>query len=111
MRAPQPAAGLHACVVPPRWVTAQSPRYNKNALPQMAAMDLFVVPTIGFNLLTPHSIARLSISTSSHYSLSSAAFITNIAESDFRHAQGHYYCPPGLPRHQQPWLATVRRTG
>jgi hypothetical protein len=53
----------------------------------MAAMDLFVVPTIGFNLLTPHSIARLSISTSSHYSLSSAAFITNIAESDFRHAQ------------------------
>ena len=53
----------------------------------MAAMDLFVVPTIGFNLLTPHSIARLSISTSSHYSLSSAAFITNIAGSDFRYTQ------------------------
>jgi hypothetical protein len=22
---------------------------------------------------------------------------------------GHYYRPPGLPRHQQPWLATVWR--
>jgi hypothetical protein len=22
---------------------------------------------------------------------------------------GHYYCPPGLPRHRQPWLATVWR--
>jgi hypothetical protein len=28
----------------------------------------------------------LSASASSHHSLSSAAFITNIAESDFRHA-------------------------
>src|SRR5262249_24328701 len=35
----------------------------------------------------PHSIGRLSTSASSHHSLSSAAFITNIAESDFRHAQ------------------------
>ena len=22
---------------------------------------------------------------------------------------GHYYRPPGLPRHQQPWLATIWR--
>src|SRR6516162_1679909 len=36
----------------------------------------------------PHSIARLSASASSHHGLSSAAFITNIAESDFRHAPG-----------------------
>src|SRR5215471_19276141 len=36
---------------------------------------------------TPHSIGRLSASASSHHSLSSAAFIINIAESDFRHAQ------------------------
>jgi hypothetical protein len=35
----------------------------------------------------PHSTGRLSASASSHPSLSSAAFITNIAESDFRHAQ------------------------
>src|SRR5260370_13772356 len=35
----------------------------------------------------PHSTGRLSASASSHHSLSSAAFITNIAESDFRHAQ------------------------
>src|SRR5262249_54284968 len=35
---------------------------------------------------TPHSIGRLSASASSHHSLSSAAFIINIAESDFRHA-------------------------
>src|SRR6184192_3592748 len=35
----------------------------------------------------PHSTGRLSASVSSHHSLSSAAFITNIAESDFRHAQ------------------------
>src|SRR5438034_4830249 len=35
----------------------------------------------------PHSIGRLSASVSSHPSLSSAAFITNIAESDFRYAQ------------------------
>src|SRR5258708_3755957 len=34
----------------------------------------------------PHSTGRLSASASSHHSLSSAAFITNIAESDFRHA-------------------------
>jgi hypothetical protein len=35
----------------------------------------------------PHFIGRLSASASSHHSLFSAAFITNIAESDFRHAQ------------------------
>src|SRR5262249_49495502 len=35
----------------------------------------------------PHSTGRLSASATSHHSLSSAAFITNIAESDFRHAQ------------------------
>src|SRR6266404_4421468 len=35
----------------------------------------------------PHSTGQLSASASSHHSLSSAAFITNIAESDFRHAQ------------------------
>src|SRR5262249_12328882 len=34
----------------------------------------------------PHSIGRLSASASSDHSLSSAAFITNIAESDFRHS-------------------------
>jgi len=31
----------------------------------------------------PHSLARLSASASSHRDLSSAVFITNIAESDF----------------------------
>jgi len=36
----------------------------------------------------PHSTGRLSASASSHHSLSSVVFITNIAESDFRHAQG-----------------------
>jgi hypothetical protein len=36
----------------------------------------------------PHSIGRLSASALSHHSLSSAAFITNIAESNFRHTQG-----------------------
>jgi transposase InsO family protein len=36
----------------------------------------------------PHSIGRLSASASSHPGLSSAAFIINIAESDFRHTQG-----------------------
>src|SRR5262249_20678213 len=35
----------------------------------------------------PDAIGRLSALASSHHSLSSAAFITNIAESDFRHAQ------------------------
>jgi hypothetical protein len=24
---------------------------------------------------------------------------------------GHYYRPPGLPPHKQPWLATVWRKG
>jgi hypothetical protein len=35
----------------------------------------------------PPSIGRLSASASSHPSLSLEAFITNIAESDFRHTQ------------------------
>jgi hypothetical protein len=35
----------------------------------------------------PHSIGRLSASASSHPGLSLAAFITNIAESDFRYTQ------------------------
>jgi hypothetical protein len=38
----------------------------------------------------PHSIGLLSASAPSHHSLSSAAFITNIAESDFRHAQRRF---------------------
>jgi hypothetical protein len=37
----------------------------------------------------PRSLARLSASESSHRDLSSAVFITNIAESDFRYTQGH----------------------
>jgi hypothetical protein len=35
----------------------------------------------------PRSLARLSASASSHRGLSSAVFITNIAESDFRYTQ------------------------
>ena len=35
----------------------------------------------------PHSIGRLSISASSHHSLSLAAFIINTAEADFRYTQ------------------------
>ncbi len=35
----------------------------------------------------PLSLARLSASESSHRNLSSAVFITNIAESDFRYRQ------------------------
>jgi hypothetical protein len=35
----------------------------------------------------PRSIGRLSASALSHHDLSSAVFITNIAESDFRHTQ------------------------
>jgi len=35
----------------------------------------------------PHSTGRLSASASSHHSLSLAAFITNIAESNFRYTQ------------------------
>jgi hypothetical protein len=35
----------------------------------------------------PHIIGRLSASASSHHTLSLAAFTTNIAESDFWHAQ------------------------
>ena len=35
----------------------------------------------------PRSLARLSASESSHRDLSSAVFITNIAESDFRYTQ------------------------
>jgi hypothetical protein len=35
----------------------------------------------------PRSLARSSASASSHRDLSSAVFITNIAESDFRYTQ------------------------
>ena len=35
----------------------------------------------------PRSIGRLSASALSHHGLSSAVFITNIAESDFRYTQ------------------------
>ena len=35
----------------------------------------------------PHSIGRLSASALSHHDLSLVAFITNIAESDFRYTQ------------------------
>jgi hypothetical protein len=44
----------------------------------------------------------------SHHSLSSEDFIINIAESSLIFGTRHYYRPPRLPRHQQPWLATVR---
>jgi hypothetical protein len=37
----------------------------------------------------PHSLARLSASASSHRNLSTAVFITNIAESDFSVHTGH----------------------
>jgi hypothetical protein len=37
----------------------------------------------------PRSLARLSASESSHRDLSSAVFITNIVESDFRYTQGY----------------------
>src|SRR5262245_34773429 len=43
----------------------------------------------------PHFIERLSASASSHASLSLAAFVTNIAESDFRHA--HHPPTPEIP--------------
>src|SRR5450759_42074 len=36
---------------------------------------------------TPHSVARLSASVLSHHNLSSAVFITVLAESDFRYIQ------------------------
>src|SRR5438445_10385888 len=52
----------------------------------------------------PHSTGRLSASVSSHHSLSSAAFITNIAESDFRHAHaspGTQPTPPAPPRPEE----------
>jgi hypothetical protein len=46
----------------------------------------------------PHSIGRLSASASSHPGLSLAAFITNIAESDFRYTQrGKYRFPIAYP--------------
>src|SRR5262249_14955444 len=45
----------------------------------------------------PHSIGRLSASASLHRSLSLAAFITNTAESDFRHAHHLGRRLDGLP--------------
>src|SRR5262245_44440022 len=46
----------------------------------------------------PHSIGRLSASASSHHSLSSAAFIINTAESDFRYTHGLWDHPSPAPR-------------
>jgi hypothetical protein len=51
-----------------------------------------------------HSIARLSASASSHPSLSSAAFITNIVESDFRHTQ-----PAAMRSARKPSMTPARR--
>src|SRR6266511_1089333 len=45
----------------------------------------------------PRSLARLSASASSHRDLSSAVFITNIAESDFRYTQPHESPLIGVP--------------
>src|SRR5262245_51862388 len=63
----------------------------------------------------PHSTERLSASASSLHSLSSAAFITNIAESDFRHAQRPIYYGLGnlcfktghLGRRHENWIGMV----
>src|SRR5262249_8919480 len=52
-----------------------------------------------------HSTGRLSASASSHHGLSSAAFITNIAESDFRHAQGSVSVTPRATT-SRPFLMT-----
>src|SRR5207249_330468 len=59
----------------------------------------------------PHSTGRLSASASSHHSLSSAAFITNIAESDFRHAQAYFvraWCKCASPKTTR-WSTHSRR--
>jgi hypothetical protein len=60
------------------------------------------------SLEMPHSIGRLSASASSHHSLFSAAFITNIAESDFRHAQDDD-CPSicGSPADAATWRCAM----
>src|SRR5438067_13777717 len=47
---------------------------------------------------TPRSIGRLSASGPSHPSLSLVAFIINIAESDFRHAQATHFLMKRLPK-------------
>jgi hypothetical protein len=50
-----------------------------------------------------HFPARLSTSASSHHDLSLAAFITNIAESDFRYTQPARQPPPDIkPREYEP---------
>jgi hypothetical protein len=46
----------------------------------------------------PRFIARLSASVSSDHDLSLAAFITNIAESDFRYTQGSFAIAINRPR-------------
>jgi hypothetical protein len=69
----------------------------------------------------PRSIGRLSASVLSHHGLSSAVFITNIAESDFRHTQpaiatcllgvfaGLLLKEPSLQPHQKTlWLPAPR---
>src|SRR5438874_5610922 len=55
----------------------------------------------------PHSTGRLSASVSSHHSLSSAAFITNIAESDFRHAQGGLFAFLDVAQPRHPFLPSI----
>jgi hypothetical protein len=45
---------------------------------------------IAHSIKMRRSIGRLSASVLSHPSLSSVVFITNIAESDFRHTQGEH---------------------
>ena len=52
----------------------------------------------------PHSIGRLSSSSSSHHSLSSAAFIINTAESDFRYT--HRFEFTFTPKHGS-WLSLI----
>ena len=55
----------------------------------LASMPLITMGRefIAHSTKMPRSIGRLSASALSHHCLSSAVFITNIAESDFRHTQ------------------------
>src|SRR5438067_4087350 len=59
----------------------------------------------------PHFIGRLSTSASSHRSLSSAAFTTNIAESDFRHAHVYGELDPTPGIREQPRVMSAESTG
>jgi hypothetical protein len=55
-----------------------------------------------------HSTGRLSASASSLHSLSSAAFIASIAESDFRHAQAYNLTRVMNIMGIQPLMAAIR---